>query len=118
MFIAEPASATPKLGKREAKYLTKKSLKHEFGDSFRYGSGKRISCRDRRSRTRVRCANVRWYSGDTSYRGAVTIWIKRCRGGVSWCWWSKGKIIIQDDYCVHVLKKPRRACTDTRRYRY
>lgn len=75
------------------------ALARRFGDSYRYGFGKQISCA-RRSRTRMRCRVV-WAIGDASYYGSASIWLGRGASGV--VAWNYGWTIRRlDEYCAEV----------------
>lgn len=73
----------PTMTTRKAKRYTRKVLKRRFGNAYRHGSGKRVNRCSHRSRIRVRC-RVRWFAGDVSWRGRVTVRYRRWNSEVDW----------------------------------
>lgn len=94
---AEATARAPYLSPSMAKRFMRQELTVEF-DSFRYADPVINRC-DRRSRSRMRC-NVGWWIGDSSFRGRITIWLYRARGGV---YYDRAyRIVHTDDYCKFV----------------
>jgi len=95
-------SVPPTLSRSDARYYAGTALRYEFGGSWRYGSGKRRSCGRRLSPTRVLC-RVRWFAGDSSWRGWVKVWYTRAEEGEAWDaevdWDYSMRIVRTNGYC-------------------
>jgi hypothetical protein len=114
---ADAAAATverggklPKLTQPKAERFAKQSVQSKF-EYFSYYNGKVIRCNKRVSRVRLRC-KVKWWVGDSSAKGKVTVWYRWKRGDV-W-WYSRGKVKLLDTYCA--LDKPKSQCTDIKKW--
>ncbi len=65
-----------------AKLLVKASLRERFGNRFRHGRGKQLSCR-RIAREKVKCS-VSWFQGRDDFYGTITIFLLSSRSEVVW----------------------------------
>ncbi len=98
----------PKLTQPDAERYAKQSVQSKF-EYFSYYNGKVIRCNKRVSRVRLRC-KVKWWVGDSSAKGKVTVWYRWKRGDV-W-WFTRGRVKLLDEYCFYALDKPKSQCTD------
>ena len=101
----------PMLTQPDAKRYARSALRWKF-DSYEYSNGKRVRCGKRLSRTRRRC-EVKFWLGDTSYKGHVMVWYYWRNGDV---WWdTSGKVKQLDSYCL-ATGGSRAKCTKTHRW--
>lgn len=118
----EPAGATalerggklPKLTQPDAEHYARASIESKF-EYFGYANGKLVRCNKRVSRVRIRC-KVKWWIGDASAKGWVTVWYRWKHDDV-W-WFSHGRVKILDTYCLGVLDKTKSQCTSTKTWGY
>lgn len=103
----------PTLTQPKAERYAKQSIQSEF-EAWSYYNGKLIRCNKRKSRIRMRC-KVKWWVGDASFEGKVTVWYRWRRGDVMW--YSRGKVNVLNEYCVS-QGGSKEQCTDTTKWRY
>lgn len=106
----ERGGKLPKLTQPDAERYAKQSIESKF-EYFSYYNDKVVRCNKRVSRVRLRC-KVKWWIGDSSAKGKVTVWYRWHRGDV-W-WYTRGKVKQLDEYCFYALDKPKSQCTDTK----
>jgi hypothetical protein len=88
-----------KLTFAEARSYVRTALRRKFTDAYRHGYGKQVRACARLSRTRIKCRRVSWNIGDLSYKGWVTIWLRRHANGTVW-WHYAYRIKRTNWYCV------------------
>ncbi|HEU4656354.1 MAG TPA: hypothetical protein VFR97_02460 [Capillimicrobium sp.] len=99
----------PTLSRREAARYLRSALRSRFGsDVWDASYRRRTACRQRLSRTAVRCRPF-WGAGDTYFSGRARIWYRRSKGGVVH-WHYAWRIREVSEYCLFVLERPRREC--------
>lgn len=110
---SERGGRLPKLTQPDAEHYARQSIKSKF-EYFNYAGGKVVRCSKRISRIRVRC-KVKWWIGDVSTRGKVTVWYRWHRGDV-W-WYTRGRVKVLNEYCLSEGGS-RSHCTDIKTWGY
>ena len=94
-----PVKTTPKrvatLTRATARSYVRTALRATFGSAYRHATGKDVSNCRRLSRLRFGC-RVTFWSGDTSWRGRVTVY--RYADGSGWSY--SGRIKRTNEYCA------------------
>lgn len=97
----------PKLTAPDARHYSTVALQRGFNGQF-YLGGSSIKCRQRISRTKIRCS-VSWFQGDFLFNGHTTIWY--LWHGSKPYWNYSYTITRVDDYCNRVQHRPLSKCS-------